>query len=244
MRAVTSATSSSCMPRRSIPASSSNWCITASRRPCSLTKWRYTVRSLTPAFSATARMVSPCQSRTEEPCRSSEPAAMMRVRVSAARCRRRVLSYERRPAADAVGCTLCVVDVAVMDSSLRLLREDRERLPASHGRGRGERGVLHVDVPGGETGQDLLERDDPFHPGQRGAHAQMDAVAEGEMPAVVAVDVEAVAIREATIVPVRRAQEEEHHAARRNFGAVDDQVLFGDAAPYVGCRRFVAQDLF
>ena len=35
---------------------------------------------------------SPCQSRTDEPWRSSDPAAMMRSRVWAARCRRNVLS--------------------------------------------------------------------------------------------------------------------------------------------------------
>ena len=59
-------------------------------------------------LSATARMVSPCQSRTDEPCRSSDPAAMMRARVSAARWRRKVLSYDRRAAAGAVGCSaLC-----------------------------------------------------------------------------------------------------------------------------------------
>ena len=58
-------------------------------------------------LSATARMVSPCQSRTDEPRSNAEPAAMMRARVSAARWRRSALSYERRPAARGGMHALC-----------------------------------------------------------------------------------------------------------------------------------------
>ena len=44
-------------PSRSTPASSSSWVITASRSARSLAKYRYTVRSFTPACWATARTV-------------------------------------------------------------------------------------------------------------------------------------------------------------------------------------------
>ena len=40
--------------------------MTASRKARSFAKWRYTVRSFTPARSATARIVTPRQSRIDE----------------------------------------------------------------------------------------------------------------------------------------------------------------------------------
>ena len=56
-----------------------------------------------------------------------------------------------------------------------------ERLPAPHRRGGRQLGVVHVDLPLGEPVQHLVERDPAFEPGQRGAQAEVDAVAEGEV---------------------------------------------------------------
>ena len=98
------------------------------------------------------------------------------------------------------------------------------------------RALSRSTLPFREPGQDLFEGDAPLHAGERGPHAQVDAVAEGEMPAVLAVDVEGVAVGKAAIVAVGRAQQEEHHAAGGDVGAVDHQVLTRHASSDVGCR--------
>ncbi len=56
--------------------------MTASRSPRSSVKWRYTVRSLTSASWATARMVRDCQSLTDDLRRSFLAAPTIRSRVS------------------------------------------------------------------------------------------------------------------------------------------------------------------
>ena len=62
--------------------------MTASCSSRSVAKCRYTVRSLTPARSATARNVSARQSHVGNSCTSADAAPRMRSRVSAT-CRRR-----------------------------------------------------------------------------------------------------------------------------------------------------------
>ena len=65
----------------------------------------------------------------------------------------------------------------------------------------------------GNRGQDLVECDAPFEPGQRRAEAEVDAEAEGEVLVDLAVDVEPIAVRVAAVVAVRGADEEQHRAA-------------------------------
>ncbi len=56
----------------------------------------------------------------------------------------------------------------------------------------------------GEALQHLVERDPALEPGQRGAEAEVDAVAEREVVVDLAVDVEAVAVGELAVVAVAR----------------------------------------
>ena len=53
-------------------------------------------------------------------------------------------------------------------------------------------GVVPVDLPAREPLEYLLEGDAALEPGERGAEAEVDAVAEGEVLLDVAVDVELV----------------------------------------------------
>src|SRR5271163_1529744 len=89
-------------------------------------------------------------------------------------------------------------------------RAHRQCLPAPHGRRARPACLVVVDLPLGEALQHLVERHPAFEPGQRRTEAQMDAVAEGLMPADVAVDVEAVAVGEMPLVPVGRAVQQHH----------------------------------
>ena len=57
-------------------------------------------------------------------------------------------------------------------------------------------GVVPVDVPGREAGENLVEGDGAFEPGEGGAEAEVDAVAEGDVVVALAVDVEAVGVGE------------------------------------------------
>ena len=103
-------------------------------------------------------------------------------------------------------------------------------------------GVVSIDLPLGEARQHLVERDAPFEARQRGAEAEVDAVTEGETLLDLAMDVEAVAAGETTVIAVRRADEEDHHVACRHFLAVVLDVarhVSGD----VWRRRLVAEDL-
>src|SRR5580692_10252005 len=89
-------------------------------------------------------------------------------------------------------------------------RPDRQRLPAAH-RGRaGALGLVVVDLPLREPRQDLVQSDASLEPGERGAEAEMDPVAEGLMTADVAVDVEAVAVGKVALVPVGRPVQHHH----------------------------------
>ena len=112
---------------------------------------------------------------------------------------RRCVHGSRRPVGGAAGCRIGAaagVVRAVGMSRIALSDECRKRLPAPNGRRRGQPGVLEVDVPLGKAGQHLVEGDAPLHAGESGAHAQVDAVAERQMPTVVPVDVEACPRRE------------------------------------------------
>ena len=62
-------------------------------------------------------------------------------------------------------------------------RAHRQRLPAPHRRGAGPLGLVVVDLPLGEALQHLVERDAALEAGQRRAEAEVDAVAEGLVPA-------------------------------------------------------------
>ena len=61
--------------------------------------------------------------------------------------------------------------------------------------------------------QDLVERHAPLEARERGAQAEVDAAAEGQVLTDVAVDVEAVAVGVAPVVAVGRADQEHHDAA-------------------------------
>ena len=71
----------------------------------------------------------------------------------------------------------------------------------------------------GKRLEHLVERDAALEPGERGAEAEVDAVAEREVLADLAVDVEAVGVGVAALVTVGGADEEQHRAARRERSA-------------------------
>ena len=72
----------------------------------------------------------------------------------------------------------------------------REALPTPHRGGPGLLGILPVDLPGGEALEHLVEGHPALEPGQRGAEAEVEPVAEGQMVVDRAGDVEAVAVGE------------------------------------------------
>ena len=72
----------------------------------------------------------------------------------------------------------------------------------------------------GKRLQDLVEGDPSLEAGQRGAEAEVQAVAEGEVVVDPAADVEAVAVGELAVVAVARGVEEQHHAALGDDPAV------------------------
>src|SRR5262245_60776628 len=157
----------------------------------------------------------------------SEPAATMRSRVSAACWRRSVRSYRRRARPGSLNPespTRAWTRSRSGPDSRRLTSEDRERLPASHRRGACEPGAAAVDFPLGKALEDLLERDATLQAGQRRAETEVAAVAEGEVLVDLPVDVEAIAVRETTVVAVAGSDEEHHCTARRDRPAVDLDV--------------------
>ena len=106
-----------------------------------------------------------------------------------------------------------------------------------------ERRVGQVDIPFGEALEDLLQRDAALQPGQRRAQAVVGADTEGQVLAVLAVDVENVAVgRELAVVAVGRADEHHHHAALGHRLAVVLDVA-GDVAGHVRRGRLEAQQL-
>src|SRR5271156_2447075 len=93
----------------------------------------------------------------------------------------------------------CSSRCASENAGSALRRAHRERLPAPHGRGMGPLGLVVVDLPLGEAREHLVECDATLEPGQGGPEAEVDAVAEGEVPAHLTVDVEAVPIGVVTL---------------------------------------------
>src|SRR5580698_7918188 len=139
-------------------------------------------------------MVNAPQSRMGELRKRTQAASTIRSRVWAERARRTGLSYWRaEPAGSAKG--------------------SGQRLPTADGGGGSKLGPAHVHLPGREPGEELLEGDPAFEPGQCRSQAQVDAVAEGQGLALAPVDVEGVAVGEATVVVVGRSQQEHHDAA-------------------------------
>ena len=191
MRAVTSATSSSCIPSSSTPASCSRRTHhrVAQRALARRSTGTRSARSPRPR-SATARTVSARQSQIGELVEEigargddalaclGRPLAAQRTVVPATRW--------RGVGRGAHGTTTGSV------SQPRTVEVGAKRAPSS------------VDVPLGEPLQQLVERDAAFEAGERGAEAEVDAVAEGEVLADLAVDVEAVAVGEAAVVAVGR----------------------------------------
>src|SRR5262245_18631639 len=103
-----------------------------------------------------------------------------------------------------------------------------EGLPPANGLGGREHDLVVVDLPIREAVQDLVEHDPSFEARQRGAETEVDAVAEGEVLADVAVDVEAIGMLVGALVAVGRSDEEQHRAA----GGHDRAVVF-DVARHV-----------
>src|SRR5918996_2145015 len=77
-----------------------------------------------------------------------------------------------------------------------LLDENRQAVPSPYRAGVSAFGVVVVDLPAREAFQHLFQRDTAFKSGQRGAHAEVQSVAEGDVVVDFAADVEAVRIRE------------------------------------------------
>src|SRR5438128_1584887 len=113
--------------------------------------------------------------------------------------------------------------------ALPLAGHDGEILPTANGRRVRLHRAVPVDLPGGETVEHLVERDAAFEPGEGRSKTEVDAVAEGQVVADLAVDVEAVAVGELAIVAVGRAVEHDHDAALGNRLAVVLDVA-GDVA--------------
>src|SRR4029077_1508499 len=104
-----------------------------------------------------------------------------------------------------VRCSVCssVNLSAYRRSAVRVSGRDHgESLPPSDGGGPGLHRVVPVDLPRGEAVEDLVEGDPSLEPGQCGAEAEVQAVAEGEVVVDPAADVEAVAVGELAVVTV------------------------------------------
>src|SRR4030095_650150 len=84
---------------------------------------------------------------------------------------------------------------------------NRERLPAPHGRGEGELGLLHIHGPFGKALQNLLQRDTTFEARQRCSEAEVDPETESEVPDRLPVYVEDVWVLPAPLVAIRRTHE-------------------------------------
>ena len=84
------------------------------------------------------------------------------------------------------------------DGVTRSLRHhQRQPLPAAHRRGVLHLGLVPVDLPGRPAPEDLLERDAALQPGQGRAEAVVRAEDEGQVQALLPVDVEPVRVVEA-----------------------------------------------
>jgi hypothetical protein len=83
-----------------------------------------------------------------------------------------------------------------METTFLSRNDDGETLPAAHGRRAGLLSAVPVDLPVGPAGEDFLERNAAFQSRQCRTEAEVDAVAEAQVPVDAAVDVEPVGVRE------------------------------------------------
>ena len=104
------------------------------------------------------------------------------------------------------------------------------------------RARLEVDVPLGEAVEHLVERDAALESGERRAEAVVNAVAEPEVLADLAMNVEPAGILPPTLVAVRGRDDEQHGRTRRHRLAVHLDIL-GDVAPDLRTGRLEAQEL-
>jgi hypothetical protein len=101
-------------------------------------------------------------------------------------------------------------------------------------------GAADVDVPFGESVEQLVEGDTAFEPCKRGSEAEVDAVAKPEVLAEIPVDVETVGIRETAFVAVCGRNDEKQRAARFDGLAVKLDV-FWEVTSDLRSGRLVAQ---
>src|SRR4051812_328543 len=139
------------------------------------------------------------------------------------------------------------------DVSLRCTRAD----PVSGGCAEPDRQLGHAadqraapvgEVLGGQgelraRGEQAAQRDLALDPGQRGAEAVVQAVAEGEVPAVVAGHVEPGGVGEPAVVAVGRGDPQHDDGALRDRRARDLDVLGGEPDRRGGDRRVPPQEL-
>src|SRR5262249_36548882 len=90
---------------------------------------------------------------------------------------------------------------------------DRKTIPSADRARPHALGILVVDLPPREARQDLLERDPTFEPRERRTQAEVQPVPEAEMVIDRPADVQAVRVREASIVSVRGGGQQEHDRA-------------------------------
>src|SRR5262245_63396632 len=107
------------------------------------------------------------------------------------------------------GCSVCT---RVAGSG----REHRERLPAADRRRRRELRGGPIDLPCGEPREDFLECNPAFQAAQRGAEAEVDSTAKGEVLIDLPVDVEPVTVGVTAVVTVGGTEKEQHDAALRH----------------------------
>ena len=118
--------------------------------------------------------------------------------------------------------------------------DDRQRFPSPHS-GRGSSSdVVPIDLPLRESLQDFVQGDTTFHPRQRSAQAEVNAVAEREVLTDIAVDVEPIGILVFVSVAVGGPREADHGAAGRHGPVVQFDVVC-DVAGDVWRRRLKAQ---
>src|SRR3954449_2334061 len=102
---------------------------------------------------------------------------------------------------------------------------DGKSLPPADGRRRGEADVVVVDLPVRPALEDLLHRDAPLQPGERGTQAVVAPEPEDEVLAVLAVDVVGVRVLVATLVARRGSGHQQDRAAGGALHAVVLDVL-------------------
>ena len=119
--------------------------------------------------------------------------------------------------------------------------DDRQRFPSPHS-GRGSSSdVVPIDLPSREPLQDFVQSDATFHPRQRSAQTEVNAVAECEVLTDVAMDVEPIGILVFVAVAVGGPREADHGAPGRHRVVVQLDVVC-DVPGDVRRRRLEAQE--